>query len=85
MANQYNQRFIIKTCEVNEIVVVHVPTKDRSVLDYSCLYARILSIPHPDRYQLQTKHGILNHCFTPSQLNPVSPLLGMFILYYTYR
>ena len=76
MANRYNKRFMIETFEINDIVSVRIPKKDRSTLDHCRLYACVIACQHDKRYQLQSQYGVLDRFFTPAQLNRVSPLLG---------
>ena len=46
MANRYNKQFMIETFEIDDIVSIRIPKKDRSTLDHCRLYARVVACQH---------------------------------------
>lgn len=46
MANRYNKQFMIETFEIDDIVFIRIPKKDRSTLDHCRLYARVVACQH---------------------------------------
>ena len=53
MANRDNKRFMIETFEINDIVTIQIPKKDRSTLDHCRVYAYVIACQHDKPYQLQ--------------------------------
>lgn len=56
---------------IGDYITVFIPRQDRASTDDRRLPARILSIPHRDRYQLQTTYGILKNHYGTRHLDRV--------------
>lgn len=44
---------------IGDLVSLRIPRKDRHATDNKRILCRIISIPHPGLYKLQTEYGIL--------------------------
>ena len=74
MITKYNtkrQSQLPRTFEIGDYVTVFIPRQDRSASDDRRLAARVIALPHANRYQLQTDFGILKHHYGTRHLEPV--------------
>ena len=69
IAQRYHKKYAIDTFVTDTLVTVLIPKEDRSTLDHTRLYARVVDQPHPGRYQLQIEHGILDRLYPIGVLN----------------
>lgn len=59
--------------KVGDIVTVAIPAKDHSVNDARRMEAKIISVPHGNRYRLQTEYRVLANSYSTSEINLVPP------------
>lgn len=71
MAKKYNGTHLIYFFKIGDIVTVAVPAKDCAVTDSPRMEARIVGIPHKNRYQLQIEYETLTNSYPTSELNLV--------------
>lgn len=76
MAKKYNDSHLVYTFEVGEIVTIAIPSKDRAVNDPPQMEAKVIAIPHENRYRLQTQYGVLTNSYPTNELNLVPAELG---------
>jgi len=57
---KYSKTRDIAHFEVGELASLYIPRIDRHGTSARQLFCKIIQKPHPDRYQLQTIHGIIN-------------------------
>ncbi|KAH0613404.1 uncharacterized protein H6S33_005290 [Morchella sextelata] len=67
-------RFLTPTrFEKGDTVAVKIPRKHRNATDPSRFFCIIRHKPHPDRYQLQCKYGILREYYPTREMEVVPP------------
>lgn len=73
MIQKYNKRQASSPTKfvISDYVTVFIPRQDRAATDDRRLPARVIAIPHRDRYKLQTVTGILKHHYGTRHLEPV--------------
>ena len=71
MAKKYNGTHVVQTFKIGDIVTVAISAKDRAVTDPPRMEAKIIGIPHENRYRLKTEYGTLTNFYPTSELNLV--------------
>jgi hypothetical protein len=59
MVEKLNKRFTPERFQSGEFVTLKIPREDRASTDNLRIYCKVIKEPHPNQYQLQSKHGIL--------------------------
>lgn len=53
---------------------------ERATLDYPGTYARVIAQRQRGHYQLQTKYSILDRLYPTSELNPIPPVIDIYLI-----
>jgi len=59
MVKKHSKRHSPEIFQPGDFVTLKIPREDRASTDNLRIYCQVIKEPHPNRYQLQCKHGIL--------------------------
>jgi hypothetical protein len=68
MVTRYSKQHTIAVFEKGNIVSICIPRFDRGPLDDKRILGRIINVPRPDKYEVQTAHGIIEQLLPTLQL-----------------
>ncbi|KAA8892790.1 hypothetical protein FN846DRAFT_896549 [Sphaerosporella brunnea] len=65
---KYSKQHTIKAFVPGDLVSLKVPREDRAATDSLRIFCRVLAMPHPNCYKLQTAYGVLSTHYPVSML-----------------
>jgi len=79
MMKKCSKNYTIKTFVAGDIVTVKLPRDIRTSTNNKKLFARVLSEPKPNRYELQTEYGVIERLMPTKELEKVPLSLGVTV------
>jgi len=68
MQKKHRKQHIIEQFVPDDLVTLKIPREDRAATDNLRIFCRVIAELRPNRYQLLTKHGILQNCYPTKEL-----------------